>query len=79
MEMAMSDESRPCVRPMMIAGYEAMVTFEPGSGLYRGEFVGLNGGADFYAADEVQLRIEAARWPCFSPNVSAVASPQRRA
>jgi hypothetical protein len=46
---------------VVIAGYKAVVEFQPGSGLYRGEFLGLNGGADFYAADEVQLRVEGAR------------------
>ena len=36
---------------MNIGGYEAVITFDPDIQMFRGEFVGLNGGADFYAAD----------------------------
>lgn len=32
-----------------IQGNEAVVSFDPDIGLLRGEFIGLNGGADFYA------------------------------
>ena len=32
-----------------IGGYKAVVAYDPDLGLFRGEFVGLNGGADFYA------------------------------
>ncbi len=34
---------------MTIDGHRAVVQFDPEIGLFRGEFVGLNGGADFYA------------------------------
>lgn len=34
---------------MMINGHIAVISFDPDVGLFRGEFVGLNGGADFYA------------------------------
>jgi len=34
---------------MTINGHIAVIGFDPDVGLFRGEFVGLNGGADFYA------------------------------
>jgi predicted HicB family RNase H-like nuclease len=34
---------------MTINGHVAVISFDPEVGLFRGEFVGLNGGADFYA------------------------------
>ena len=43
---------------MNIGGYEAVITFDPDIQMFRGEFVGLNGGADFYAADVAGLRRE---------------------
>jgi predicted HicB family RNase H-like nuclease len=36
---------------MTINGYQAVITFDPDISMFRGEFVGLNGGADFYAKD----------------------------
>jgi len=33
---------------MMINNNKAIIQYDPKLGLYRGEFVGLNGGADFY-------------------------------
>ena len=36
---------------MEIEGYRAVIQFDPDIDLFRGEFVGLNGGADFYAPD----------------------------
>lgn len=41
-----------------IGGYKAIVAFDPEVDLFRGEFLGLNGGADFYAADVAGLREE---------------------
>ncbi len=43
---------------MTINGYQAVIAFDPDIQLFRGEFVGLNGGADFYAADVAGLRQE---------------------
>jgi predicted HicB family RNase H-like nuclease len=34
-----------------IDGYKAVVAFDPEVGMLRGEFLGLNGGADFLAGD----------------------------
>ena len=36
---------------MEIDGYRAIVQYDPEIDMFRGEFVGLNGGADFYAND----------------------------
>ena len=43
---------------MMISGYQAVIAFDPDLQMFRGEFVGLNGGADFYAADVPGLKAE---------------------
>ena len=41
-----------------IDGYKAIIAFDPEASLFRGEFIGLNGGADFYAADVKSLKRE---------------------
>jgi predicted HicB family RNase H-like nuclease len=43
---------------MNIGGYQAVVAFDPDIKMFRGEFVGLNGGTDFYAADAEGLERE---------------------
>ena len=43
---------------MEIKGYKALIAFDPETNLFRGEFIDLNGGADFYAADVKALRRE---------------------
>lgn len=44
---------------MVINGYRAVIQFDPDIEMFRGEFVGLNGGgADFYARDVASLRKE---------------------
>ena len=43
---------------MMIDGYQAVIAFDPDIQMFRGEFLGLNGGADFYAKDVVGLQRE---------------------
>jgi len=45
---------------MSINGYQAVIAFDPDIQMFRGEFVGLNGGADFYAKDVDGLRREGA-------------------
>lgn len=45
---------------MEIDGYRAIIQFDPDIAMFRGEFIGLNGGADFYAADVAGLRREGA-------------------
>ena len=43
---------------MNINGYKALIAFDPDTNLFRGEFLDLNDGADFYAADVESLRRE---------------------
>ncbi|WP_075289918.1 type II toxin-antitoxin system HicB family antitoxin [Pararhizobium arenae] len=43
-----------------IDGHRAVVSLDPEIGLFRGEFLGLNGGADFYADSIDNLRKEGA-------------------
>lgn len=43
-----------------IGGQKAVVSLDPELGLLRGEFLGLNGGADFYADGIEKLRQEGA-------------------
>lgn len=46
---------------MEIEGYKAVIAYDPQTNLFRGEFVDLNGGADFYAADVKSLQREGKR------------------
>ncbi len=39
-------------------GYKAVIVYDPEIEMFRGEFVGLNGGADFYASDIDGLKKE---------------------
>lgn len=43
---------------MAINDYQAVIMFDPDIQMFRGEFIGLNGGADFYAKDVDGLRRE---------------------
>ncbi len=43
---------------MNFGDYEAVISFDPEIAMFRGEFVGLNGGADFYADSIKKLRKE---------------------
>lgn len=43
---------------MDINGYQAVIQYDPEIEMFRGEFIGLNGGADFYAKDIDNLRRE---------------------
>ena len=45
---------------MEIDGFKAVIKFDPDIDMFRGEFIGLNGGADFYARDVAGLRKEGA-------------------
>ncbi len=46
------------INQMTIDGVKAVITYDSDLELFRGEFVGLNGGADFYAADVAGLHRE---------------------
>lgn len=43
---------------MTVEGYTASTAYDPESALYRGEILGLSGGADFYAKSPTELRQE---------------------
>lgn len=43
---------------MTINGYDAVISYDPEINMFRGEFVGINGGADFYASTVDALRKE---------------------
>lgn len=43
---------------MNINGYDAVISYDPEINMFRGEFVGINGGADFYASTVNDLRKE---------------------
>ena len=45
---------------MSINGFKAVIQYDPELEMFRGEFTGLNGGADFYAADIEGLKKEGA-------------------
>ena len=45
---------------MEIEGYRAVIQYDPEIEMFRGEFISLNGGADFYAKDIGGLRKEGA-------------------
>lgn len=46
---------------MNIQGQKAVISFDPDLNQFRGEFTGLNGGADFYASSVEALRKEGVR------------------
>ena len=43
---------------MTLGSYQAHIEFDTDRGMFRGEILGLNGGADFYAKNLQALRIE---------------------
>jgi len=43
---------------MNLDSYKAIINYDPVIDKFRGEFVGLNGGADFYATNIEELRKE---------------------
>lgn len=52
------DHPAPECKTIAIEDYSARVEFDQDTGLYRGEFLGLSGGADFYAKDMESLITE---------------------
>lgn len=43
---------------MEFDGFQAIIKYDPDIEMFRGEFLGLNGGADFYASDIEGLKHE---------------------
>ena len=39
-------------------GISAVISYDPDIEMFRGEFIGINGGADFYAGDVAALKTE---------------------
>jgi predicted HicB family RNase H-like nuclease len=46
------------INVMKIQDHKAVITYDPDIALFRGEFIDLNGSADFYAADVEGLKHE---------------------
>ena len=46
------------INVMNIDGYDAVIQYDPEIEMFRGEFINLNGGADFYASDIEGLQTE---------------------
>lgn len=46
------------INVMTINGYQAVIQYDSDIRMFRGEFLGLNGGADFYAKDVEGLQRE---------------------
>ena len=49
------------INVMEIDGYKAVIKYDSEIGMFRGEFIGLNGGADFYATTVDGLREEGSK------------------
>ena len=43
---------------MTVDGYNARIEYDPETDMFRGEVLGLNGGADFYGKNPKELRQE---------------------
>ena len=43
---------------MTVNGYQAKIEYDPELDMFRGEILGLNGGADFYGSTPKELRAE---------------------
>ncbi len=43
---------------MTVDGYQAKIEYDPETDLFRGEILGLTGGADFYGKNPKELRAE---------------------
>jgi predicted HicB family RNase H-like nuclease len=56
--MAGKERSKTMKNIMEIDGHKAVISFDPDIGMFRGEFLGLSGGADFHATDVNGLRHE---------------------
>ncbi|EJF1946168.1 type II toxin-antitoxin system HicB family antitoxin [Salmonella enterica] len=48
------------INTLKIDGQQVVITFDPEIEMFRGEFIGLNGGADFYTYSVGELKREGA-------------------
>ena len=46
------------INQMTINGVKAVISYDSDIDLFRGEFIGLNGGTDFYASDAEGINTE---------------------
>jgi len=46
------------MKVMTVDGYRAKIEYDPKSNMFRGEILGLTGGADFYGKTKQELRAE---------------------
>lgn len=59
---------------LTIDNHRAVISYDPDTDMLRGEFLGLNGGADFYASDIPTLKVEGASlWQRFSRSAKRTA------
>lgn len=56
--MAGKQRGEAMMNIMSIDGYKAVIQYDPVLDTFRGEFIGLNGGADFYASTLEELKKE---------------------
>jgi predicted HicB family RNase H-like nuclease len=56
--MVRKERSKTMMNTMEFNGYKAIIHYDPEIEMFRGEFIGINGGADFYAKDIDGLRAE---------------------
>lgn len=56
--MARIEWGKAMINVMNIDGYDAVINYDPEIEMFRGEFINLNGGADFYASDIEGLHTE---------------------
>lgn len=49
------------INTLKIKKHTAVIMFDPDLEMFRGEFIGLNGGADFYARSVSELKEEGAK------------------
>jgi predicted HicB family RNase H-like nuclease len=56
--MAGKQRGKAMMNIMSIDGYKAVIQYDPVLDTFRGEFIGLNGGADFYASTLEELKKE---------------------
>ena len=56
--LAAKPKLAPIMNVMTVDHYHATIEFDPELDMFRGEILGLNGGADFYGKNPKELRAE---------------------
>ena len=68
----------PIMNVMTVDDYHATIEFDPELDMFRGEILGLNGGADFYGKNPKELRAEFKRSLAVFLEVSAEKKMEQR-